>query len=410
MSGLWSFRETAAPLPCLSDAARASLPTAAIDDFIEHAAVGVTDTSMEDPVRVFGLANDVDVAVQEVQNAWLERIVGHERASPYHLRLSHQEVSGAVTSQTENRVSTADGYEPLSPEEMAVVKSVLKMPGKSNERKGTSRVRRRGPTVPRAPVLHAAALVSQRKERQAFSGANAAEGTGMAVQKPIDHPIDRYEQKEKSLLHRDCSEKRTSNLTRHVSQMLHCTFLERMQRRAEKRRLARSALRTSRLPDSANGELSTAQNVPTDKSRKKQPNLQYDALPLEIQVALLSLEETRNTDGELNRYFQYEAIATRWHSAHLNKKAWECWRKRQRIRADRSEHNVAADAASSAAGACSLLQANWRSNLGPPPHAELAKLDANKMRTLRWYFVLWVAFLETARDGGVNLGISAGGA
>ncbi|EKF37946.1 hypothetical protein MOQ_001858 [Trypanosoma cruzi marinkellei] len=366
---------------------------------------------MEDPVRVFDLANDVDVAVQEVQNAWLERIVGHERASPYHLRLSHHEVSGAVTSPTENRVSTADEYEPLSPEEMAVVKTVLKMPGKSNETKATSRVRRRGPTVPRATVLHAAALLSQRKERQAFSGANAAEGTGVAVQKPIDHPIDGYEQKKKSLHYRDCSEKRTSNLTRHVSQMLPCTFVERMQRRAEKRRLGRLALRTSRLPDSATGELSTAQSVSAVRTRKKQPTLQYDALPLEIQVALLSLEGTRNKEGELNRYCQYEAIAIRWHSAHLNKKAWECWRDRQRVRGNKSEQNVAADAANStAAAACSLLQAAWGSNLGPPPYAELAKLDTNNMRIIRWYFVLWVAFLETARDRGVNLEISSRGA
>ncbi|RNF12737.1 hypothetical protein TraAM80_00089 [Trypanosoma rangeli] len=404
MSGLWSFRDTAAPLPCLSDTARASLPNAAIDDFMDGMAVEVSDTSIEDPVRVFDVAADVDGAVREVQNAWLERIVGHEKTPPYHLRIPHQEASDMATAPPEARDATLYEGEPLSSEDMIVVKSLLKMQGTSKEAKTNSRGRRRCLSTSTPPVLHASTVMSQRKGRQSLSGAKTACDTGMKAQKVINCPSDGYTQEEMRLLDGDCSAKRTPKVTRHVFQKLPCAFVERMERRAAQRRLARSALGNSSLLDRATGDVSTMQNIPAHGATKTRPTLRYDALSFELQVALISLETTQNTGTGLERCCQYEAIALRWHSAHVKKKVWRCWCNSQRIRANRCVKHAVTSLTKNAPVACVLSQDDHGSTLGSVHHAELLKLNLANIQLLRWYFVLWAAFLETARDGGMPLG------
>ncbi|RNF18143.1 uncharacterized protein Tco025E_04601 [Trypanosoma conorhini] len=399
MSGLWSFRDTAAPLPYLSDAARASLPTAVIDDSKDDMAAEVSDTSIEDPVRVFGAAADVDGAVREVQNAWLERLLGHEQTPLYRLRFPHQEASGVAIEPPETRDSALYGRELLSPEEMVIVKSVLRMQGTGKEAKANSRGRRRCSNAPTTPVLHAAALASQRKGRQNLRGANAAFGTGVLAQKPINRASDAHTQKRERLLHRDCSAKHTPRITRHAPENLTCDFVERMERRAAQRRLARSALGTSRLLDRATSNASITQNPPAEGAKKARPTLRYDALPLELQVSLISLETPQSNGSGLDRDCQYEAVALRWSSAHLRKKAWRCWCNSQRIRAHRRVNQVSTAVTNIAPAASPWPQDGGGPTPGSLHHAELLTADKKKMQLLRWYFVLWVAFLEKAGGG-----------
>ncbi|KEG13032.1 hypothetical protein DQ04_01251050 [Trypanosoma grayi] len=459
MSGLWSFSDVAVPhYQCMSGNVRKSLPTAA-DDSFHSAPEEIGAASLTDPMTAFSLTADVDGAIQDAQNEWLERTVGAVLTSPYHLRLHQHEALNVASAHREDCVSRGDGCGLLDAEDMAVVRSLLKLKVADDTNKGHTRThhhhhhhhhhqqqqqeqrqqqqqrrrcrpaapaavvrsllklkvaddtnkghtrthhhhhhhqqqqqeqrqqqqqrRRCRPAAPAPLVLHTAEIASRRGKSRNFDMITDGGSDAMSVEAQSNVPNGRGAQEIAQPRHIGLNAKHAPEKVRLAPPPVRCGFVERMERRAAQRRAARSALGAARVLDSSASALPTAQGVPSPTGVQTALVSLGDALPLEVLDAFVSMEIDLADDSFADRGYELDRIARQWHSVQLKRVVWRRWRRFKCSQAGKGVCNTDPVVVSITddRAVTEVLQ------------------DVRQMRLLRWYFVLWVAFVEATRNG-----------
>ncbi|AAZ11786.1 uncharacterized protein TEOVI_000348400 [Trypanosoma equiperdum] len=392
MSGLWSFRDNAPSSHCVGATTRAVLPASADEIVLQDALVESSSMLVGNAVRGFETVTDVGLVVEEMQVEWVEKTLGILKSSSYHLSNQCEKGSESMLNHPgEGCSSTATSLNLLDEEDMEVVRSLLKPRDDCGIKvRGATSKRNCGPIEPSSSVLRTAGTAPRRRDRPCA-----------AEPREVDTvPVVRVQVARKSgtrpfvaaeLL--DYPLKPSWNNTRGSAQ--------RLKERVPATRMPQRAAvgpanqiicdSTSFLIPGSNISLKQPKEVTSIcRTRKKAPL--YDALPLQTQVTLLSLEATRQSGWHRDFLDKFDTIARKWRSLHMRKFVWGrwCFRQGKRVGVPISVLVAVTDSSfltPQRVGSFPLLAG----------HAMKA-IDGPDARLLRWYFVMWVAAVQRVQE------------
>ncbi|CCD16579.1 unnamed protein product [Trypanosoma congolense IL3000] len=391
MSGLWSFGDCN-PLLERREESRSALPTSA-DDIIVH------DVSLEkelmsnvDVVASFGGVAEVGLAVEEIQSEWVERTLGIMKEPSYHLQAHHGRSSelGEATAEGERTLAAGTCYT-LNDDDMEIVRSLLKPKADTRGVKKPPKPKWH-PTVPAPPTLHTAALVP-RKRQHGNANSDPAE-------KAANNVLDGTQAKARG--HATNQEGYVAR--RAVCDRKPCT--ERWSTVKPNRPVWNHVTRNQNITTALKSSATSLEKV--DASHKssgsctavrtgsRKATCAYDALPLEMQVTLLSLEAAQRNGWEGFYLDRLEAIARRWHRLWLKRLVWRQWRLRGCKAVECVEAELVSPTISTVA--CGTFNLSSEVSGRSLVSNQATAVSPYGIRLLRWYFVLWVAAIEAARE------------